>query len=74
MSKFTQQLIFIIAASLILAFFGIGISSTFIGNFTISVYSLLAISTIFNLNEFLTRENKPTLTIRVEKDSDFFKQ
>lgn len=73
MSKFTQQLIFIIGVSLILAFFGIGISSTFISNFTISVYSLLAIATLFNLNEFLTRENKPTLTIKVEKDSDIFK-
>lgn len=66
MTNFSKQLLFIIVVSLILAFFGIGISSTFISNFTISVYSLLAIATVFNLNEFLTRENKPTLTIMVE--------
>lgn len=73
MSKFTQQLIFIVVISLILAFLGIGISNNFISNFAISAYSLLAIVTIFNLNEFLIRENKPTLTIMVEKDNDIFK-
>lgn len=66
MIKFDKQLLVILFASIILWLFGIGGWDTLLSNICLNFIVIVIFATIFNLNEYLTRENKPTLTIKVE--------
>ena len=66
MTKFDKQLLAMVFASIILWLFGIGGWDTLLLNICLNFIATVIFATIFNLNEYLTRENKPTLTIKVE--------
>lgn len=74
MTTSTKQILILAVGASLLTYFWIWIWDNFIQRFAFNFILLFAGGILVNLNEFLTRENKPTLTIRVEKDSDILKK
>ena len=66
MNKFDKQLLAILIVSIIIGLFGIGGWDTFLSNVYLNFIAILIFASIFNMNEYFTRENQPTLTIKVE--------